>query len=75
MGTPCELSEARSTEELWDQRHASNSQLLRTIKEDQHADKLYEAAEEDARLGRMTAPVWLKDADLDGVRLCLLAPG
>ena len=75
MGTPCELSEARSTEELWDQRHASNAQLLRTIKEDQHADKLYEAAEEDARLGRMTAPVWLKDADLDGVRLCLLAPG
>ena len=54
---------------LWHHCDSDNQELLRSLREDANAAALQQIAEEDFRLGRMTQPVPVAEADLTKVRI------
>ena len=56
-----------SIEALHQQRMENNCACLQRLVPDQHAGALFEACENDAKLGRMTEPIALRLADLEQV--------
>ena len=70
IGVPIASKEARSTQELENKCVDHNEQLLKVLREDENSEWLFNEAEVDAKVGRMSAPaVW---DGKDGV--CLFHP-
>lgn len=69
LGEPKKDTEIGDLEALWQNRAASNKQLLSKLKEDPFAAELHRLTTEDARLGRMTWPKPVEDCDISRLRL------
>ena len=69
IGIPIEAEHAVAATELKEKCAESNQVLLRSLREDDWADHLYESTVKDARLGRMSFPVAAAVADLDNILL------
>ena len=70
IGVPVASKEARSTQGLENRCVDHNEQLLKVLREDENSEWLFNEAEVDAKVGRMSVPaVW---DGTDGV--CLFHP-
>ena len=64
-GVPARAMEVTTMEELSGQMHATNMELLSSLRADAHSSSLMEACAEDAILGRMSHPRPLQIEDLE----------
>ena len=71
IGKPVSCDMIASLGALWQNRRASNQQVLCGLREDEHAAWLLEATRKDASLGRMSSPL---PVHLDGFDAGLLHP-
>ena len=55
IGVPIASKEARSTQELENKCVDHNEQLLKVLREDENSEWLFNEAEVDAKVGRMSA--------------------
>ena len=68
-GTPILDNKAKAVGVLQVSCLASNSKLLRQLKEQEHSRELLRASQRDAELGRMTFPTRVEECNLDEVLL------
>ena len=61
LGRPVDCDVVASLDELWSGRAASNAEVLRSVREDEHSDWMLKAAQEDALKGRMSWPVQVEE--------------
>lgn len=70
-GVPARSRQAVCVQQLSENKHDNNLELLERIKEDVHSKALMQACEDDALLGRMSLPRVLQ---MDDVELVHLSP-
>ena len=62
VGTPVEFDTVKSIDDLWRGRMCSNRELLSGLREDEHAEALFQATRKDAAVGRMSEPVLIGES-------------